>query len=79
VGGHRPRAVRRQQQGVEAGQRQPLVVADVGGPRIAAEAQRVGQVLGELEDAAAPSLEAAAGAAPVEALTRYPSGSGTGP
>ena len=67
VGGHHPRPGRGQQQRVEAGQGQPLVMGDVGAGG-AAEAQHVRQVLGELEGAAGGGVEAAPGAAPIEAL-----------
>ena len=67
VGGHHPGPVRREQQGVERGNREPLVVDDVG-IDCAAEAQHVGQVLDELEGAASGGVEAAGGTAAVEAL-----------
>ena len=68
VGGHHPRPRRRDQQRVEPGDRQPLVVKDVGIGTGAAEGEHVGQVLGHLVGAAAGRLEAAGGAPPVEAL-----------
>ena len=67
MGGEHSRPLRRQQVGVEGRHGEPLVVDDVG-VELAAQAPHVAEVLGRLEGAAAGSLEAALGAAAVEAL-----------
>ena len=67
VGGQQPRPVRRQQVHVEPRRGQPLVVDDVGVER-PAQAQHVGEVLCRLEGDAGAGVEAAGGAAAVEAL-----------